>query len=105
MIIDRDKCKFKGIFLEIMKLGNITRNEMYKVFNWDWLCLILDRKDVEKAKKLTQSCSELTLPKTGKIYLRKLINEYYCLFCTGTNLQSILQNEKKLNYKVISTFK
>ena len=23
---------------------------------------------------------------------------------TGTNLQSILQNEKKLNYKVISTF-
>ena len=23
---------------------------------------------------------------------------------TGTNLQSILQNEEKLNYKVISTF-
>ena len=50
-----------------MKLGNITRNEMYKVFNCGiGFCLILDRDDVEKAKKLTQSCSKLICFKDRK---------------------------------------
>ena len=60
MIIDRDKCKLKGIFLEIMKLGNITRNEMYKVFNCGiGFCLIINKEDVEKAKKINSKLFEI----------------------------------------------
>ena len=71
MIIDRDKCKLKGIFLEIMKLGNITRNEMYKVFNCGiGFCLILDRNDVEKAKKINSKLFEIGyVSKTEKKFI------------------------------------
>ena len=73
MIIDRDKCKLKGIFLEIMKLGNITRNEMYKVFNCGiGFCLILDRDDVEKAKKINSKLFEIGyVSKTEKKFIFK----------------------------------
>ena len=73
MIIDRDKCKLKGIFLEIMKLGNITRNEMYKVFNCGiGFCLILDREDVEKAKKINSKLFEIGyVSKTEKKFIFK----------------------------------
>ena len=73
MIVDRDKCKLKGIFLEIMKLGNITRNEMYKVFNCGiGFCFILDREDVEKAKKINSKLFEIGyVSKTEKKFIFK----------------------------------
>ena len=65
--------KLKGIFLEIMKLGNITRNEMYKVFNCGiGFCLILDRNDVEKAKKINSKLFEIGyVSKTEKKFIFK----------------------------------
>ena len=73
MIIDRDKCKLKGIFLEIMKLGDVTRNEMYKVFNCGiGFCLVVNKEDVEKAKKINSKLFEIgCVSKTEKKFIFK----------------------------------
>ena len=73
MIIDRDKCKLKGIFLEIMKLGDVTRNEMYKVFNCGiGFCLVVNKEDVEKAKKINPKLFEIGyVSKTEKKFIFK----------------------------------
>ena len=64
---------FPGITKCSMKLGNITRNEMYKVFNCGiGFCLILDRDDVEKAKKINSKLFEIGyVSKTEKKFIFK----------------------------------
>ena len=43
-----------------MKLGDVTRNEMYKVFNCGiGFCLVVNKEDVEKAKKINPKLFEI----------------------------------------------